>query len=367
MKTPNNIQKILSPEAVGLEPIAELVTPYGTMWQIDDGDYSSMAEEIAGAAADSGYYSLSNGMTDCMLTRNFADVIENSSVPAPLSEIMPVMSDGDWSTTQTYPVMEQPDLVSAFAPVCCGGGEGPSMVSNMGFKSFHAATFALSWKLCIPELLKMKGVRPGYNPEAHMQEQIAQVVNYASSYLAINGGNGIDGLLSNNMVGAFWSPLPFAQMNGTDILAVLSAAVSSLDPNNMPKRGYTLYLPTRTWQRLGMTPYSSMNPARLISIITGGCTCPDAVANLAGMISAVKPLEMLRGAVDVASGDIALMLPTEDANSSAAGASAFWYRPIPMLPLEVQQMGLSRYGTVLVHTGDVIVKRPRQALKIYNV
>jgi hypothetical protein len=362
-----NNPKILSPEVVGLEPIAELKTSYGSMWQVDSGDYTSMVEEVAGAAADSGYYSLSAGMTECMLTRTFADVIENSSVPAPLSEIMPVMSDGDWSSTQTYPVMEQPDLVSAFAPVCCGSGEGPSLTSNLGFKNFHAATFALSWKLCLPEVYKMGYARPGFNPEAMIQEQIAQVVNYASSHLAIHGGNGIDGLLNNPMVGAFWSPLPFSQMNGTDILAVLSAAVSSLDPNNMPRNGYTLYLPTRTWQRLGMTPYSAMNPAKLTSIISGGCQCPDEVGNLQGMITAVKPLEMLRGAVDVASGDIGLILPNENASGSAAGASAYWYRPVPMMPMEVQQMGLSRYGTVLVHTGDVIAKRPRQMLKIYNV
>jgi hypothetical protein len=265
-------------------------------------------------------------------------------------------------------VNEQPDLVSAFAPVCCGGGEGPSLTSNLSMKEFHASTFALSWQLCMPEVMKMNQKRRGFNPEAAVQQQIAQVVNYASSWLALHGGHGIDGLVNNDMVGAFYSPAPFSGMTGRDIMAVLSAAVSALDPNDMPEKGYTLYLPTRTWQKLSMTPYSDMNPSRLTSIITGGCSCPDEVGNIMGMITAVKPLEMLRGAApEVGSGNMGLILPTDDAKGNAMGAAAYWHRPIPMMPLEMQQIGLSRYGTVLVHTGDIHTMAPRKMLKLYNV
>lgn len=364
----NANSKILSPEVVGLNPKATLKTPMGSMYQIDTHDYSGLAETVAGAAADSGYYSLAGGMTECQLTRSFLQVIENSSVPAPISKILPVLSDGDWSSTQNLMVMEQPDLVSAFAPVCCGGGTGPSMTSAIGNKDFHASTFALSWQLCLPEVMKMKQARKNFNPEAVIQAQIAQVIDYASSWLALHGGHGIDGLLNNDLVGAFWSPAPFMSLSGRDILAVISAAVSALDPNDMPENGYTLYLPTRIWRKFSTTPYSDLNSANLLSIIEGKCQCPDAAANIPGMITSVMPLEMLRGSVPaVGTGDMGLILPSGSAKDSTNSAAAYWYRPIPMMPLEMQQIGLSRYGTILVHTGDIITIKPRQMLKLYNV
>ena len=365
----NNQQKPISPAVVGLTPKAELDTPMGRLYQIDTYDYTGLAEEVSSrAVADSGYYSLAGGMNECSLTKSFSDVIDNNSVPAPLSTIMPVVSDGDWFNSVNFPVREQIDLISAFQPVCCGAGEGSSVTSALSNKTFHNATFAVSWQLCIPEVMKARTSKRFSNPEAAIMADIAEIISYGSSYVALHGGFGIEGLLNNGMVGSFFSPAPLMQLNGRDLMKVVAAAIASLDPNNFPDEGYTLYLPTRIMRYLGLTPYSDMHTGKLLQMISGGCACPDGMEIIPGMITRVRGLELLKGAAPgVGSGDMALILPTEDSTSTAAGKAAYWYRPVPMMPLEQQQIGLSRYGTVLVHTGDVITMRPRQMLKLYNV
>lgn len=366
----NNAQP-LTPKTVGLEPIGSISTPYGDLYEIQTMDYQPLAERLysKAIAADSGFYSLAGQNNACSLTEQMADVIEMSSLPAPLSLMMPVDSSGNWYNTKNFPVHGQVDT-SAFGPVCCGAGTGPSVASNYTSVDYHCATFAISWQLCMIEVLQSKLTNRPANPEAEMMSTIQQIVDYGSSYVALHGFGQIVGLLNNPMVGKFWMPSPLAQMNGREVLAAFSSALSNLDQNSIPSNGYTLWLPGQDIRQMRMTMYQDgmSSPQSIYTILMGGCACPSGMEAVAGMITAIKPMELLRGALPgVGSGDVGILMPNEPANTNPRNAAMYWDRPVPYLPLERQSIGISEFGTVIVHTGDVIVRRPRQVLILRNV